>query len=78
MLKIKTARLYYSSFISFISFFCLNAKAQYKITDTIYYSQFWKICEKPVASYYRAGILASFNDKWYYTGEVKDYKMDIH
>ncbi|MFT3911523.1 MAG: hypothetical protein QM737_19015 [Ferruginibacter sp.] len=77
MLSIKTKYCYkYILIVPTLLFCYVSAKAQYKITDTIYYSQFWKICEQPVASYYRAGILASFNDKWYYTGEVKDYKMD--
>lgn len=53
-----------------------NASAQYIITDTIYYDQAWKICEEPIASYYRSGTLASENSVLYFTGEVKDYTMD--
>ncbi|MEO6670810.1 MAG: hypothetical protein ABIN36_15125 [Ferruginibacter sp.] len=52
-----------------------NTFSQYKITDTIYYDHQWEICEKPLATYYRTGILAALNDRWYYTGIIKDYTM---
>ena len=52
-----------------------KASAQNKITDTIYYDQTWKICEEPIASYYRAGTLAVMNSIWYFTGKVKDYTI---
>ena len=61
----------------FFIYACMsNVFSQYKITDTIFYNHEWAICEKPLATYYRAGILAAFNDHWYYTGKIKDYTMD--
>ena len=50
-----------------------KASAQHTITDTIYYDQSWRICEEPIASYYRAGTLAVMNSIWYFTGKVRDY-----
>ncbi|GAA4329607.1 hypothetical protein [Flaviaesturariibacter amylovorans] len=55
-----------------------GAQTVYKITDTVYYNARWQICEKPVASFYRAGVLAGTTDNWFFYGPVKDYTMDHH
>lgn len=46
-----------------------------KLTDTIFYSQDWEICEKPIAEYYRIGTLA-IDSFWFFTGVIKDYTAD--
>lgn len=45
-----------------------------KITDTIFFNKAWKICEKPIAAYYRIGTLA-IDSFWFYTGKIRDYDM---
>lgn len=50
-----------------------DANAQ-KITDTIFYNYRWEICEKPMAAYYRIGILA-IDSFWFYTGRIYDFNM---
>lgn len=46
-----------------------------KLTDTIFYNYNWKICEKPIAEYYRMGTL-SIDSFWFFTGIIKDYTTD--
>ena len=46
-----------------------------KITDTIFYNGAWRICEKPIARYYRLGTL-SVDSVWFYTGKFKDYNLN--
>lgn len=57
--------------------FLLLVKAGYsqKLTDTIFYNQYWKICERPIADYYRIGTLA-IDSFWFFTGHIEDYTMD--
>ncbi len=50
--------------------------SQQKVTDTIYFDKDWKICEKPIAEYYRAGEIAMLDSMLYYTGPFKDYTYD--
>jgi antitoxin component YwqK of YwqJK toxin-antitoxin module len=47
--------------------------AQLKITDTIFYTAGWRICEQDIASYYRVGVLADNGGSWFYTGPIRDY-----
>ncbi len=54
-----------------------NSASGQKITDTIFYNNYWQICEKPIASYYRLGTLV-IDSFWYYTGKFRDYDMDGH
>lgn len=50
--------------------------SQQKITDTIHYNYDWKICEKPIAEYYRVGDIALADSVLIYTGAFKDYSYD--
>src|SRR5690349_16351626 len=50
------------------------SKAQL-ITDTIYFNGAWRICEKPIARYYRLGTL-SIDSIWFYKGKFKDYNVE--
>jgi antitoxin component YwqK of YwqJK toxin-antitoxin module len=54
---------------------CENAGAQTKITDTVYYNDYWQICEEPLSSYYRVGSLVDSAGVWYFTGPVRDYTL---
>jgi hypothetical protein len=49
---------------------------QQKLTDTIFFDSKWRICEEELAKYYRVGVLAVLDSFWYYTGPVKDYKVE--
>lgn len=46
-----------------------------EITDTIYFNKRWQICEKPIAAYYRIGMLV-IDSFWYYKGNIKDYTVE--
>ena len=35
----------------------------------------WQICEKPIASYYRIGVLA-IDSFWFFTGKIKDFDIN--
>ncbi len=72
----RTRKWRFIAFVSFIIMYAFTASAQYKITDSVYYNYQWKICEKPIAAYYRIGILAGTSDGWYYTGKIKDYTIN--
>ena len=45
------------------------------VKDTIYYDNYWRICEKPIAHYYRLGEL-QLGQRWRFVNEVKDFYMD--
>ncbi|RYZ21092.1 MAG: hypothetical protein EOO16_14300 [Chitinophagaceae bacterium] len=62
----------------FLSCLLLHAPAQdaWKITDTVYYNPGWQICEEPIATFYRVGVLAGTSRGWYFTGPVKDFTRD--
>ena len=60
--------------ISFMQ--CSESMAQ-KLKDTIFYNDGWKICERPIASYYRISTLA-IDSFWFFTGPVNDYNIDNH
>ena len=51
-----------------------SAKAQ-TVTDTIFYDRYWRICEKPVAAFYRLGEL-QLGPQWHFAGDVKDFYTD--
>ncbi len=59
-----------------IIFSCFNSYAQEKVTDTIYYNDLWKICEQPLAKYYRVGVLLNSDSGAFFSGKVKDYTMN--
>lgn len=48
-----------------------GSKAQL-VKDTLFYDNYWRICEKPVAGYYRIGQL-QLGPKWYFVNGVKDF-----
>lgn len=50
------------------------SKAQ-AVKDTVFYDSYWRICEKPVACYYRTGEL-QLGPKWHFVNEVKDFYAD--
>ena len=66
--------LYYSITCTF--FFVNIGYSQVKITDTVWYTMKWEICEQPIADFYRVGVLAALDNVWYFTGAVKDYTID--
>src|SRR5665647_2286083 len=53
-----------------------KATAQIKIADTNYYNKGWEICEKPIANYYRIGMLIDMDSLYYYTGKFRDYTIN--
>ncbi len=53
-----------------------SAKAQQKITDTVYFNNNWQICEQPIANYYRTGTLVIKDNVCYYWGHIKDFTID--
>ncbi len=75
MMKTKTI---ISSLLFCIACFFINKKSfsQQKITDTIYYNYEWKICEKPMAEYYRVGDIVLADTVLIYAGPFRDYSFD--
>ncbi len=55
---------------------CYDVCAQEKITDTTYYNSEWKICEAPMAAYYRVGDLMLADSLLIFHGPFKDYTYD--
>lgn len=74
-MKIRLLHSYLYVLCIFLTVPISTASAQQKITDTIYYDLTWRICEEPIAAYYRTGTLALMNSIWYFTGQVKDYTI---
>ena len=58
-----------------ISFISSSSASAQKLTDTIFFTGNWKICEKEIAKFYRIGTLA-IDSFWFYTGRNTDYTMD--
>ncbi|GAA4737475.1 hypothetical protein GCM10023229_15340 [Flavisolibacter ginsenosidimutans] len=54
--------------------FSSTTQAQ-SVKDTIYYDNYWRICEKPVARYYRLGEL-QLGQRWHFANDVKDFYID--
>src|SRR6187402_1946489 len=54
--------------------FLTNAATAQKISDTIFFNSEWRICEKPLAAYYRIGTI-QIDSLWKYTGSFKDYSL---
>ena len=59
----------------FFSLVAASTGSAQKLTDTIFYNEEWKICERPIAEYYRLGTLA-IDSFWFFTGPIEDYTMD--
>ncbi len=76
MCKPKPKRLPYLLLIMALLAYTNPLSAQLKITDTIYYNHKWQMCEKPIAFYYRVGILATLDNQWYFLGPQKDYDIN--
>src|SRR6476469_5429965 len=54
--------------------FSSTTQAQ-SVKDTVYYDNYWRICEKPVARYYRLGEL-QLGQRWHFANDVKDFYID--
>jgi antitoxin component YwqK of YwqJK toxin-antitoxin module len=68
-----SAMRYFKPFVVTLLFFLsvLIGSAQ-SVKDTIYYDNYWRICEKPVARYFRVGELVLM-PQWHFVDGVKDF-----
>lgn len=67
---------FHTIFLLIVSLFSFTQTISAQATsDTIFYNKYWRICEKPFASYYRIGTLV-IDSFWMYTGKVKDYTIE--
>jgi|CXWL01.1.fsa_nt_gi antitoxin component YwqK of YwqJK toxin-antitoxin module len=60
-------------FILAFTFYTVSAASQ--AADTLFLNANWRICEKPLASYYRFSRII-IDTNWYYQGRVLDFYMN--